>query len=372
MRHLTVTICLSIAVLLGSVGVSESADFQKGYAAYKSDDFATALQEFKPLAEQGHATAQYNLGEMYRKGQGVLQDDKTAVEWYTLAAEQGNTDAQFNLGVAYATGQGVTQDKVYAQIWNIAASSGNKDEVKSKMLQRGHRMMHEGNIDAAIEFYKQSLKVQPDFLAAKSSLRGALRKKKIKIQLDKMDPECGEKSENIEVQKRCLKKYFFFDGKPIQPKIIKDFTTWISDGGDQVVAINLEGSQYSNRYCCESDVDFEFYSGGTFSAHIAFKNDIDPQDGWFTYWFLGATENGIIIVRSSDNGGGTLTSSYVSFFKLRERYSLEKNTDGIVKSVNQRIYIEKLGYFLNKYKKITVDGNFIILDGKKMKVPTIP
>ena len=40
-------------------------------------------------AEQGHASAQYNLGFMYNNGRGVPQDDKTAVKWHTLAAEQG-------------------------------------------------------------------------------------------------------------------------------------------------------------------------------------------------------------------------------------------------------------------------------------------
>ena len=50
MRHLTATLCLMIAVLLGSVGVSESADFQKGLNAARNGDFATALREWKPLA----------------------------------------------------------------------------------------------------------------------------------------------------------------------------------------------------------------------------------------------------------------------------------------------------------------------------------
>jgi len=45
MRNLTATICLTIALLLGSAGVSWSADFQKGLTAYKSGDYATALQE---------------------------------------------------------------------------------------------------------------------------------------------------------------------------------------------------------------------------------------------------------------------------------------------------------------------------------------
>ena len=93
MNNLTATLCLTIAVLLGSAGVSWGADFQKGFAAYKSGDFATALREWTPLAEQGIAVAQSNLGLMYVKGEGVPQDYKTAVKWFSLAAKQGNANA---------------------------------------------------------------------------------------------------------------------------------------------------------------------------------------------------------------------------------------------------------------------------------------
>ena len=97
MRRLLPILCLTFAVLLGSAGVSWSADFQKGVDAYKRGDYATALREWKPLAEQGDADAQTLLGVMYRKGLGVPQDDKTAVKWYKLAAEQGYATAQFIL-----------------------------------------------------------------------------------------------------------------------------------------------------------------------------------------------------------------------------------------------------------------------------------
>lgn len=59
---MTTTICLTIALLLGSAGVSWSADFQKGLTAYESGDFATAPREWRPLAEQGNAEAQAFLG----------------------------------------------------------------------------------------------------------------------------------------------------------------------------------------------------------------------------------------------------------------------------------------------------------------------
>ena len=76
MKKLTITICLTLAVLLGSVGVSWSADFQKGMDAAQTGDFATALREWKPLAEQGDGDAQFNLGQMYYYGVGVPRNYK--------------------------------------------------------------------------------------------------------------------------------------------------------------------------------------------------------------------------------------------------------------------------------------------------------
>jgi|TARA_B110000908_G_scaffold154348_1_gene191585 hypothetical protein len=57
--------------------------------AYNSGDFKTALAEWTPIAEQGDAYVQNNLGLIYDSGEGVPENDKTAVKWYTKAAEQG-------------------------------------------------------------------------------------------------------------------------------------------------------------------------------------------------------------------------------------------------------------------------------------------
>ena len=125
MNRLLILPILLLTLLVGNPAFS--ADWKKGWTASQSGDYATALREWTPLAEQGDADAQYNLGVMYEKGRGVLQDYKTAVKWYRLAAEQGNASAQSNLGVMYAIGQGVIQDDVYAHMWgNIAASNGNE------------------------------------------------------------------------------------------------------------------------------------------------------------------------------------------------------------------------------------------------------
>lgn len=138
MKNLTATLSLTIAVFLGSAGVSWSADFQAGADAYARRDYATALREWTPLAERGDAEAQRSLGEMYRRGTGVRQDYKTAAWWFRLAAEQGNTIAQVKLGAMYSTGDGVPKDQVYAYMWwSIAASSLDRDAIKNRDRMAG-------------------------------------------------------------------------------------------------------------------------------------------------------------------------------------------------------------------------------------------
>ena len=59
------------------------------------------MRLFRPLAEEGNADAQANLGFMYQYGQGVLQDFKQAIAWYRKAADEGNDYGQTNLGFMY-------------------------------------------------------------------------------------------------------------------------------------------------------------------------------------------------------------------------------------------------------------------------------
>ena len=111
-KSLNIAICLALVALLGSVlagcGIRDT------------------VQDLTPLAEQGDADAQYNLGEMYYFGTGVPQDYQTALEWFKLAAEQGHADAQYILGVLYHNGEGVLQDYKVALKWlKLAAEQGH-------------------------------------------------------------------------------------------------------------------------------------------------------------------------------------------------------------------------------------------------------
>ncbi len=78
-----------VAHFLG-VTLPEETDFEVGVEAWGRGDYDTALQEFRLLANQGHAQAQVNLGIMSSQGQGVPKDSVQAYRWYTLAAGQGD------------------------------------------------------------------------------------------------------------------------------------------------------------------------------------------------------------------------------------------------------------------------------------------
>jgi len=163
---------LLVLALIGPAmwsGPVSAQDFDKGVEAYTRGDYATALREWRPLAELGNAIAQYNIGVMYSEGIGVPQDYAEATRWYRMAADQGYTYAQMALGkfyglglgvskdygesmkwsrlaaeqgeafahyvlsAGYASGQGVIQDYVLAHMWaNLGAALGDDDALKNR------------------------------------------------------------------------------------------------------------------------------------------------------------------------------------------------------------------------------------------------
>ena len=112
-------------LLLGWIG-SAWADMGAGIEAYKRGDYAAARAAWGPLATEGDAQAQYYLGHLYAKGEGVAQDLGQAVRWFRAAAEQGEPYGQFALGYVYEHGLGLAPDPGAAVRWyRDAAAQGN-------------------------------------------------------------------------------------------------------------------------------------------------------------------------------------------------------------------------------------------------------
>ena len=93
------------------------------------------IDALRARAEQGDARAQSRLGNMYRYGEGVPQDDAEAVRWYRLAAEQGYASAQTRLGVMHFEGRGVMQDFAEAARWYRRAA--DQGEVHAQFFLGG-------------------------------------------------------------------------------------------------------------------------------------------------------------------------------------------------------------------------------------------
>jgi TPR repeat protein len=119
---------LRISILILGIAICPTvwaADLEAAKRAYEQNDYAAALKEFTPLAQQGKAEAQLYLGKMYMMGQGVLKDPEQAIKWFKASASQGNADAQFFLGSIFLLPQ---KDVPEGMKWlRLSAEQGNKD-----------------------------------------------------------------------------------------------------------------------------------------------------------------------------------------------------------------------------------------------------
>jgi TPR repeat protein len=120
------TILTALTALMLFATPVVAGDFEDGFAAYEAGDYQKAFRLFKWLAQQGHVSAQHNLGFMYAKGWGVPANNVKAFYWFRKAAEQGHTSAQNHLALMYAGGKGVSADDAKAYYWwRKAAEQGN-------------------------------------------------------------------------------------------------------------------------------------------------------------------------------------------------------------------------------------------------------
>jgi hypothetical protein len=119
------SLCLVALMAIAPIGAAYADPLDDAVAAYDRDDYAAALNLWRPLAEQGNARAQAGLGFLYANGHGVPLDAAEAARWYQLAAAQGDALAQGSLGFMYEHGEGVAGDLVRAHAWFGLAAVGS-------------------------------------------------------------------------------------------------------------------------------------------------------------------------------------------------------------------------------------------------------
>jgi len=117
---------LAIALLSLASTRLMAADFASGLDAFDRGLYQEALAQFKPLAQEGNARAEYRLGLSYAKGLGIARDYKRAVIWLRKSADQGYASAENDLGTLYDQGRGVAASPEQAARWfHMAAVQGH-------------------------------------------------------------------------------------------------------------------------------------------------------------------------------------------------------------------------------------------------------
>ncbi|HZW25086.1 MAG TPA: hypothetical protein VFF26_06365 [Gallionella sp.] len=84
----------AVSITLFCCTAAHAQDCKDGLAAYVAGNFSKAIAIFQPLAAQGDSCAQYQLGEMYKLGQGIPQDKTRALELFKQSAARGNDKAK--------------------------------------------------------------------------------------------------------------------------------------------------------------------------------------------------------------------------------------------------------------------------------------
>ena len=140
------------------------AQYQLGRVYARGDgvpqDFQEALRWYRRAAEQGNRFAQYQLGRVYARGDGVPQDFQEALRWYRRAVEQGDAGAQNAIGRMYARGDGVPQDFHEALRWYQRAAAEGRSGYYAVVLADNYRIGSDGvpqDLQEAIRWYRRAV-----------------------------------------------------------------------------------------------------------------------------------------------------------------------------------------------------------------------
>ena len=135
--------------------------------------------------------------------------------------------------------------------------------------------------------------------------------------------------------------YSFVRAPFVHPRIVKDLSTWLSDAGDQVVAVNLVDSQRSNRY---------FGAVGVVEAEgkcpYVYWDDPEEASVRFGYRYVGMTDSGVHVLFTSDIGGGSGRFVNLMLFTIEFDNGIvccDWDRQTTIKADKKRIIMRKLG-----------------------------
>ncbi len=126
-----------------------------------NQDLTEAHEWYLMSARQGHSVAQFDLGLMYRDGNGVKQNDEEALKWFLLSADQNYVPSQYSAALIYGNG-GEHHDLVQSYKWLIIAENtavrqnlnGMRKQAK-KTIANAKKVLTAEQIRKSMELVKQ-------------------------------------------------------------------------------------------------------------------------------------------------------------------------------------------------------------------------
>ncbi|HIF52303.1 MAG TPA: sel1 repeat family protein [Thiotrichaceae bacterium] len=147
-----------LILLFSLIATPAQADFNAGVIAFASGDYDKAFTTMQSLAETSdHGLAQYYLGMMYKKGQGVEQDYKNAGKWLRKASEKNIPSAQYWLGDLYYKGKGLPKDYEYAYVWYSVGAS-HKHLLSENAVNKAKKKLSEEELGEADKLITKYIK----------------------------------------------------------------------------------------------------------------------------------------------------------------------------------------------------------------------
>jgi len=186
--------------------------------------------------------------------------------------------------------------------------------------------------------------------------------------------QCQDKNPSFDTAVFCAKKHFYVKGQPVNPKIIQALSGWVPDKEEQIVSLNLLGSQDSNHFFIDTPDPVEktgnFFKTGYEDRH---------EKTYFTYTVEGLTDNGVYVVSTCENTGGSAIFNKTLLIRIKEEINAkfpdfflscpdQKQKTPMrhdLKFSEKRLIIERIGKIStedNVPAKVTVDKNTLKIE----------
>ena len=178
--------------------------------------------------------------------------------------------------------------------------------------------------------------------------------------------ECQNTNETaFHIIEKCAKEEFAAYGAPINPVIIKEFLDLPSDRGSQIVSIDLVNSQNSNRFSLAGmNYSVQKYKD---SFMVSVEADEDQQ---FSYAIEAMADNGVYVIKTSENFGGSGSFQSLLFLRVRDVMVPNMESKDIILPLKKRLVIESLAAFTlgdRADTTISVQGNVVDINTTDFK-----